>query len=339
MYLELPIRQRPNRIYFISLLVLNAAACLLPDLGYGSHDDAGAATSGASTAAECICSSTDLCCDGCHPMNDELSCSGPSSSCDESKCRGGRCVMSQEAKCQIDGECVLEGANNPAQSCMYCDPARNPLGWSSRPSGAACDDGVFCNGVETCDDSGACVAGLNKPCGESDACQLCDEPNRRCTLRSDATWYDEMSDLTWEMIPGSDSITYEPAKDRCDALTFCGRSDWRLPTISELRSLIRGCPATQPKGQCGITDSCLAASCKTGECGICTGTGPGPAGQFWSAELLGRGGYTYSSSLRSDDMQYAWFVNFTTGRVEDLLKGPNGSQGMTAAARCVRTGR
>jgi hypothetical protein len=43
-------------------------------------------------------------------------------------------------------------------------------------SSAECDDGIFCNGVETCSD-GACAAG-RLPCGGS--LPVCDETNERC---------------------------------------------------------------------------------------------------------------------------------------------------------------
>jgi hypothetical protein len=241
--------------------------------------------------------------------------------------------------CRIAGQCYADGSDNPQNPCEVCDLSLSQSSWTVKPVGAVCDDGVFCNGLDRCDASSTCAQHDNRACDEGDLCQTCDEASRSCVYSPSMTWYDPKSDLTWQVVPASESLTYEPAKDRCAALTFCGQRGWRLPTIGDLRALIRGCPATQTGGLCGVTDSCTAHTCQTGECSICTGKGPAPNGEFWPAELQGHAGYTYSSSLRSDNMQFAWFANFATGRIEALDKGPNGSGGMTAQARCVRSGQ
>lgn len=54
-----------------------------------------------------------------------------------------------------------------------CDPALDEC--VSTPSDDACDDGLFCNGVESCDPDTGCAAGED-PCPG----QLCDETNDRC---------------------------------------------------------------------------------------------------------------------------------------------------------------
>jgi hypothetical protein len=45
------------------------------------------------------------------------------------------------------------------------------------PSDAACDDGLFCTGMETCDASTGCLPGMPVACGLGDACVVdaCDE--------------------------------------------------------------------------------------------------------------------------------------------------------------------
>lgn len=51
------------------------------------------------------------------------------------------------------------------------------------------------------------------------------------------TTTDLVTDLLWQQIPYSDSITWEQALTLADTLTFAGYSDWRLPNIKELQSI------------------------------------------------------------------------------------------------------
>ncbi len=66
-----------------------------------------------------------------------------------------------------------------------------------------------------------------------------------------------------------------------DPIVACQSYGGRLPTISELRSLVQHCPALEPNGGCGVTDSCLAyAACYEGKgCEGCTDSSQ-PAGYF-----------------------------------------------------------
>ncbi|HEX7509304.1 MAG TPA: hypothetical protein VF550_21200 [Polyangia bacterium] len=79
-----------------------------------------------------------------------------------------------------------------------------------------------------------------------------------------------------------------------DAEKYCAAMGGRLPTISELRTLIVGCVATQTGGACGLTDTCLtAADCRTSVCAGCGLVSDGSfstfvdTGALWSSSLLG----------------------------------------------------
>ena len=116
-----------------------------------------------------------------------------------------------------------------------------------------------------------------------------------------------------------------------DALEYCrnldegGHSDWRLPTISELRTLIQNCPNTETGGECGVTDSCLSYS----ECrnDACEGCDFNPSGKY---SKLGDISWFWSSSTKSGNTDYAWYVNFYYGYVFNYYKTYNYN------VRCVR---
>jgi len=78
--------------------------------------------------------------------------------------------------CYIDGECYPDGTINPDNSCQICDSSLDAGAWSSR-DGETCDDGVFCNGADTCD-SGACSQHAGDPCDTQ--CQSCNEGASTC---------------------------------------------------------------------------------------------------------------------------------------------------------------
>jgi hypothetical protein len=69
--------------------------------------------------------------------------------------------------CRIGAGCFSDGERNPDNPCQYCDVAGAPEGWTA-DDGAPCDDGLYCTGVDTCDEE-VCVHS-GDPCGVSDTC-------------------------------------------------------------------------------------------------------------------------------------------------------------------------
>jgi hypothetical protein len=121
------------------------------------------------------------------------------------------------------------------------------------------------------------------------------------------------------------------AKAHCAGLSLDG-SGWHLPTISELRTLIRGCPGTVTGGACGVTDECLDLSCiDEGGCTDCS-SGNGPAdGCYWPDEIQGTCSWYRSSSPVEDADGNAWHVSFDYGYVVS-----NVVYGAAGHVRCVR---
>lgn len=148
---------------------------------------------------------------------------------------------------------------------------------------------------------------------------------------SDEVWTDSISGLRWQNGDAC-GFSWEQAKAYCGNLSWGGFSDWRLPTVSELRSLIRGCENTATGGACGVTDDCLAyMSCWNPPCNGCAYFGgPGPGGRYWPAELAGDGWIFWSSFQVDENPDTAWRVHFYNGLVS------YNDADYSYCARCVR---
>ena len=122
----------------------------------------------------------------------------------------------------------------------------------------------------------------------------------------------------------SDAVKY------CDKLNQCGHSDWHLPTISELRTLIQNNPATESGGTCGVTDSCLSdEDCYDFDSCLPSGFyGDDPYSKIGDEEWF------WSSSDLSDEPDYAWGVDFYDGSIIEYEKNVYDSEGCNV--RCVR---
>jgi len=86
----------------------------------------------------------------------------------------------------IDGVCLYAGDHTMCGSREYCDTARGcvPLPGDAGciADGRACDDGLYCNGTDTCS-SGTCNAHSGDPCAGA----ACDETTRTCRTDPCAT--------------------------------------------------------------------------------------------------------------------------------------------------------
>ena len=146
-------------------------------------------------------------------------------------------------------------------------------------------------------------------------------------------WKDTRSGRTWQVSPTGKEMNWGKAKEHCKSLTLGGYHDWRLPTISELRSLIRGCRATQKHGSCKVTDSCLSYDrCLNDACSECLKKGgPSSGGMYWPSELSGDCcSYWSSSKVVADGKPSAWIIYFDDAGIYD------GYHESDFFARCVR---
>ncbi len=98
----------------------------------------------------------------------------------EASATGRLCTHAPAAgSCVIAGSCYAEADLEPGNACHVCAPATDPDGWTGQAEGTSCEDGLFCNGAEACDATGACVA--PEPACPVDPCTAsCDETTDAC---------------------------------------------------------------------------------------------------------------------------------------------------------------
>ena len=148
----------------------------------------------------------------------------------------------------------------------------------------------------------------------------CDQTRQECK-----PWEDPDSGLMWSM--RSSLMDWDMTVDYCSKLSEGGFTDWRMPSINELRTLIKGCPYAEPGAYCGVRDNCLSSGCWNYKCILCedidsyTKLDDGHAGwKLWSASEI------------SDNTNYAWDIDLVLGGLRQEYKNEDGF------VRCVRGG-
>ena len=140
--------------------------------------------------------------------------------------------------------------------------------------GEVCDDGgegrclnncSECGPLFTGDGCNECTAGINFAlplCAEC-AARLYGENCEPLEGLDNGIYYDSASRLQWESCAALGGVStcsgdratlgLTGALSYCEGLNWGSYTDWRLPTVTELQTLIRGCTATSPGSSCGIT--------------------------------------------------------------------------------------
>ena len=174
--------------------------------GIDDKDDIAAGTSlddnGNGRPDECDECTTDGECD------DGLYCNGVE------VCNGGTCVAGPAVVCDDGVDCTLDSCNEATDSC------------ASTPNDNACDNGLFCDGVETCDEFTGCQSGTPPAMDDGVACteDYCDETN--------------------------DVVVHAPNDAFCDNGAFCDGA--------EICDAINDCEAGQLP--CGVGEDCDEAA-------------------------------------------------------------------------------
>ena len=211
---------------------------------------------------------------------------------------------------EVDAKADTEGVDACQSFCDGIECGDDGCGGNC----GECNEGWVCGADQQCFDP--CVG---KECGDDGyggscgTCGICDEcQDSQC---ESVCWTDPTSGLTWQIMPTGGSMELFGAKSHCSGLSLDG-GGWRLPTIGELRTLIRGCTATEVGGSCNVEEGdCLGGACKDSSCTGCS-VNKGPAdGCYWPDEMHGlcTGYWSSSPGEGSDDV--AWTVDFSRGSV------------------------
>jgi hypothetical protein len=80
------------------------------------------------------------------------------------------CLAADSVDCDDSIACTEDFCDEEAGGCLNV------------PDNGPCDDGLWCNGAETCDPGVGCLAGSTAACDDGVACTVdtCDEPSRSC---------------------------------------------------------------------------------------------------------------------------------------------------------------
>mgnify|MGYP001187745492 CR=1 FL=1 len=158
----------------------------------------------------------------------------------------------------------------------------------------SCDSGTKIDTGNTGDSGNTGDTGNSGDTGD-----ICPENDKFCHSQDGLDWSDVSSSyIDWNK-----------------AIKYCEDLGGRLPTISELRTLIQNCSGTETGGECGVTDSCLSSE----DCwnDPCYGCEYDESGKY---SVFGDTYWFWSSSEWSVHTNYAWYVDFHYGPVLSYYK-------------------
>lgn len=139
----------------------------------------------------------------------------------------------------------------------------------------------------------------------------CPKSNEFCILNNGIYWSSKTKDYKF----------FDEAKDYCKSI------GGRLPTISELRTLIQNCPETETGGTCKVKDDCSSGSCWNDD--ACRGCSESPDGKYSKFRDTG---WFWSSSAIPEYSNTAWSVSFNNGYIKPTRKDSRNR----AITRCVK---
>jgi len=156
-----------------------------------------------------------------------------------------------------------------------------------------------------------------------------DDDDNELIDNGDGTASDDATGLMWQLVPDDNAMTWNDAVAHCEALTLADRDDWRLPTLDEMRSIVRGCAHTVTGGDCPTDDECLTWDCWDSICTDCDLNAGPDEGCYWPTPFAGECG-EYWTSIILEGGSSAWHMWFRNAGIYSAVTGE------AKRARCVR---
>lgn len=149
-----------------------------------------------------------------------ISCT-PEASTQESDCDDGiDCTLD---RCEAD-RCSHESVAGRCDDANPCtaDVCTPDLGCEFIPTDAACDDGVFCNGLDQCS-GGTCSWHAGDPCAGGEECaDRCDETASSCLVPLAVPCADDANPCTDDACDGGGRCVHADNAGSCELPGFCG---------------------------------------------------------------------------------------------------------------------
>ena len=135
-----------------------------------------------------------------------------------------------------------------------------------------------------------------------------------CSANGSFPCKDSANGLVWSAVSKND-MNWNKAVSYCEKLTEGGLNSWRLPTISELRTILQNCEGTVVGGACGVTDSCLSNDCYFYEDDSCFCDYQDEGGTLYSKLGDDDSVWLWSSSIDEENPDGRWIAYFDNGGV------------------------
>ena len=196
--------------------------------------------------------------------DDGLFCNGAES------CVGGSCLAGTAVNCGDGVGCSDDSCNEGTDSC---DNVAN---------NANCDDGLFCNGAETCNATLDCQAGTAPNCDDSVACtdDSCNEGTDSCdNIANNANCDDGVACTIDDCAAGAcqntpdngacpDDGQFCNGTEFCDAVSDCSSTGYPCGAGEYCNETTDTCdPCTPMHGSCSLDAECCSGICRNnGRC-------------------------------------------------------------------------
>lgn len=257
-----------------------------------------------------------------------------------------------------DGECVSPCNPNPCKKVSNstgkctaknlneytCGCKSNYVFTSDNECVSPCEPNP-CSGIENSTEKCYTIDRYSYSCGCDKNFYWSDETGgclaiSGCSEENNGLCKDSGSKLIWSSRAGTNGYLYglylEEAETYCATLKEGGFTDWHLPTIDELRTLVVNCPGLETSGKCKVSDkkNCLSANCyKESDC-LCEGGS--------ETAVFSKFGYEYHAQYWSSSSGYFeysernWLIELDEYANVFTFDPYDGYNNHYATVRCVR---